>query len=462
MKIYIFLIVLFFCSCIKQVDSVQNDIVQLVTYIDTYGEAMDLDLTDSHMVVAANYQGYIIYNVYRDNSGNISSIDSIYNDSTLDDTMGDNRAQEVIISKNHDIAFITDIYDKIWLHKLGVEEYEQYVDTYLQDCYGGTWLSVAIDDQSDMNQINIFSLVKHSSSESDEEGTVGDFDEYSTSVVWKGLKDIGSSDLFPEESAAPSCEFSYNFGILPEMVHYNDGLLVVSNGELGINVLSQINESTCFEEIYECTDPSQLTKDGCDSNLSCLENTELNEESCLNEDYRWGMWDEWLPTGEYNVISTFAPSGEVDSDRIICENPPFDYYNPGLGGIFEPKGGFHPKVYASFDLPGEVNEAYIKGQTIISGLSTSNGCYISLLDDNGIVIDNLSIANGYTINGISEDNGILALSAGKDGVLLYQWNGSLNADYIGQIQTPYANQVKVDGNNILISTEDGVYIYILN
>ena len=140
----------------------------------------------------------------------------------------------------------------------------------------------------------------------------------------------------------------------------------------------------------------------------------------------------------------------------------FDYYNPGFGGIFEPEGGFHPQVYSSFDLPGEVNAVYVKDLVLFSGLSTSNGCYISLLGDNGNILENLSVANGYTINGISEDNGILALSAGRDGVLLYQWNGDLNISYMGQIETPYSNKVKVDGNNILISTEDGVYIYILN
>ena len=98
---------------------------------------------------------------------------------------------------------------------------------------------------------------------------------------------------------------------------------------------------------------------------------------------------------------------------------------------------------------------------MFSGLSTSNGCYISLLDNNGSVINNLSIANGYTINNISEDNGIIALSAGHDGALLYQWNNGLDIEYLGQIETPYSNHVKVDGDNIIISTEDGVYIYIL-
>ena len=413
MKFYILIISLFLYACIEQVESEQNDFVELVTYIDTYGEAMDLDLTDSRMVVAANYQGFIVYNLTRDNLGNISSVDSIYNDSILDDSMGDNRAQEVIVSDNHDIAFITDIFDRIWLYKLN-DESNQYVDSYLQDCYGGTWLSTAIDDQTDVNQINVFSLVKHSSSESDDEGTVGDFDEYSTSVVWKGLKDISSDDLFPEQNSSPACEFSYNFGILPEAIHYNDGLLAVSNGELGVKVLSQIDESSCF-----------------DSNT-------------------------------FELLGEFNPSGNIDVDRIACENSIFDYYNPGLGGIFEPEGGFHPQIYSSFDLPGEVNAVYVKDLVLFSGLSTSNGCYISLLGDNGTVVENLPIANGYTINGISEDNGILALSAGRDGVLLYQWNGALSIDFIGQIQTPYSNRVKVDGNNILVSTEDGVFIYILN
>ena len=190
MKFYIFLFSFLFYACIDQVESEQNDFVQLVQQIDTYGEAMDLDITDNHMVVAANYQGFIVYDITRDNLGNIASIDSIFNDAILDDSMGDNRAQEVVISKNHNIAFITDIFDRIWLYKLD-ENSNQYVDSYLQDCYGGTWLSTTIDDQTDANQINVFSLVKHSSSESDDEGTVGDFDEYSTSIVWKGLIDIG-------------------------------------------------------------------------------------------------------------------------------------------------------------------------------------------------------------------------------------------------------------------------------
>lgn len=412
MKLYIFILSILLFSCIEQLDREDASVAELVSYVNTYGEAMGSDITENKMVVAANYHGFVVYNVNRDNMGNIISIDSIYNDSILDDSMGDNRAQEVVISKNHDIAFITDIYDRIWLYKLD-ENASQYVDSYLQDCYGGTWLSTSIDDESNSNLINVFSLVKHSSSESDDEGTVGDFDEYSTSIVWKGLYDISSGDLFPEQSASPTCEFSYNFGILPEKISYNDGFLVVSNGELGVNILKQVNESSCFD-------------------------VNSNE-----------------------ILTDFVSSGNIDDDRIACENPTFDYYNPGLGGIFEPSGGFYPYIYASYDLPGEVNSVYVEDLTVFSGLSTSNGCYISLLGDDGGIIDNLSIANGYSINNISVDNDIIALSAGHDGCLLYRWNDGLDIDFIGHINTPYSNNVDVDGNNIIISTEDGIYIYFL-
>ena len=33
--------------------------------------------------------------------------------------------------------------------------------------------------------------------------------------------------------------------------------------------------------------------------------------------------------------------------------------------------------------------------------------------------------------------------------------------FIGQINTPYSNNVKLDGDNLIISTEDGIYLYTL-
>ena len=417
MKFYIYIIIFLLVSCNQPNDPVTSeDIVSFSMYIDTYGEALDVDITETSMVVAANYQGFIVYDIIRNETGNITSVDSVFNDSDMDGTMGDNRAQEVIISQNHDIAFITDIYDRIWLYKLN-EGSQQYVDNYLQDCYGGTWLNLAIDDQSD--HIKAFSLIKHSSSESDDDGTIGEFDEYSTSIVWKGLYDIDDSDIFPEDNAAPSCEFSYNFGVLPEKISFNNGILAVSNGELGVQILKQLDESSCFD------------------------------------------------SETYELLTDFVPTGDIDFDRTICQQAFDEYYNPGLNGVYEPAGGFYPYIYNSFDLPGEVNSIMFRNSVVFTGLSTSNGCYMSLLDSNGSVIDNLSIANGYTINGLDEDGGVIALSAGHDGVLLYRHWGEFDegligpVTFIGQINTPYSNNVKLDGDNLIISTEDGIYLYIL-
>ena len=44
-------------------------------------------------------------------------------------------------------------------------------------------------------------------------------------------------------------------------------------------------------------------------------------------------------------------------------------------------------------------------------------------------------------------------------MVLYQWNGALSIDFIGQIQTPYSNRVKVDGNNIGFNRRWCFYIY---
>ena len=417
MRFIIYVTILLLVSCKEPSEpNTSDNVASFVMHINTYGEALDADVTEESMIVAANYQGFIVYDISRNDTGHIVLVDSIFNDSDMDGTMGDNRAQEVVVSKNHNIAFITDIYDRIWLYKLG-ENSQQYVDNYLQDCYGGTWLSVAIDDQLD--NIKTFSLIKHSSSESDDEGTIGEFDEYSTSVVWKGLYDIDNSDAFPEDNAAPSCEFSYNFGTLPEKISFNNGLLAVSNGELGIQILKQLNESSCF-----------------DSNT-------------------------------YELLTDFNPTGDVDLDRTVCQQAFDEDYNQGLNGIYEPAGGFYPYVYSSFDLPGEVSSVMIRSSIIFAGLSTSNGCYMSLLDNDGLIIDNLSIANGYSINNLDENNGVIALSAGHDGVLLYRHWGAFSdgligpVSFVGQINTPYSNNVKLDGDNLIVSTEDGIYLYKL-
>ena len=166
-----------------------------------------------------------------------------------------------------------------------------------------------------------------------------------------------------------------------------------------------------------------------------------------------------------------ANAGEKDY-RSCCENLPCQVFEncehidtyienngyPGFGGLFSSAGGILRRIFSEFDTAGEVEALYSSGYTIFAGLSHSNGCIISILNDNGEVSGSNQFAVGYTIKGIHEHNGLLALAAGNDGILLYNWNGGADVSFIGKIETPYANNVKVAGDIIFAATEDGIEV----
>ena len=97
-------------------------IIKRLETINTEGNCLDLDvdIIDNILVAAANYNGYFMYK--------INLIDGIVSDiseqkhvaaAAMDTNLGDNRAQSVVLSKNHNIAFVMDQYDHIWLYKYG-------------------------------------------------------------------------------------------------------------------------------------------------------------------------------------------------------------------------------------------------------------------------------------------------------------------------------------------------------
>ena len=66
------------------------------------------------------------------------------------------------------------------------------------------------------------------------------------------------------------------------------------------------------------------------------------------------------------------------------------------------------------------------------------------------------------VSWIDADNGFLALASGNDGVLVYQWNGSLDVDLLTRIDSGddnYIYDVKVDGNHVYTASENGISIY---
>jgi len=401
-----FLTITLFISCRKPADPVIEDNPLVYTHWGTFdvsGECLDLDISDTILVAAANYNGFFVFSIDSANQ----TLDTVYHGTGLDPTMGDNRAERIVLSKNHGIVFILDKYDKIWMHKLNGS---QYHDNWIEDCYNGVWLSTALDDRED--GIGIYSLIRHSSAQSDTSGTIGDYDQYSTSLVWKNLIDVGPDDVFTN-SGVPACEYTYNFSILPSEVYFSSGLLSLTNGELGVLILKQTTVNICINE-----------------------------------------------NGE--EFPEFVPSGNYEDDWEYCTTPPSPgpwIPEDGLGGDFEPSGGVIPSIYSSFDTPGEVKTVFSFENTIFAGLSTSNGCHIQFIGEDGGLLNHHMIAQGYSVYGIHFDNDILALACGHDGILIYQWDGAGLPVLLGRIATSYANKIKVNNNTVFAATEDGIDIF---
>ena len=140
----------------------------------------------------------------------------------------------------------------------------------------------------------------------------------------------------------------------------------------------------------------------------------------------------------------------------IIENPTF---LGGFNGDFEPSGGFFPSIFSSFDTPGEVKTVFSFENTILAGLSKSNGCHIQFIDEDGSLLNHYMIAQGYSVYGIHFDNDILALACGHDGILLYSWDGFSLPAFLGRISTSYANKIKVNNIRVFTATEDGIDIF---
>ncbi|SVD46114.1 uncharacterized protein METZ01_LOCUS398968, partial [marine metagenome] len=133
----LFLTISLFISCRKPADPVIESNPLSYTHWGTFdvsGECLDLDISDTILVVAANYNGFFVFSIDSENH----ALDTVYHEIDMDPTMGDNRAERIILSKNHGIVFILDRYDKIWMHKLYGT---QYIDNWVEDCYNGVWLS---------------------------------------------------------------------------------------------------------------------------------------------------------------------------------------------------------------------------------------------------------------------------------------------------------------------------------
>ena len=155
--LYLMSIIIILTSCRAPSDPEGKlNIVQRLETIDTGGECVDLDVSDSLLVVAANYNGFIIYNIY--DSSNGLNPTAILRGIDMAPDLGDDKIEKVFISDTKDLIVMLDKFDKIYISdKKGLPL--DYMGDGEDDCYGGAWVDIAIDDKH--SEPKIYALIRH-------------------------------------------------------------------------------------------------------------------------------------------------------------------------------------------------------------------------------------------------------------------------------------------------------------
>ncbi len=83
-------------------------IIKRLDTIDTGGNCLDIDVSDSILVAAANYNGFIIFNLY-DSSGNFNPKQK-YHGSDLDPNTANDQISKVEISDSLAVMVLMDMY----------------------------------------------------------------------------------------------------------------------------------------------------------------------------------------------------------------------------------------------------------------------------------------------------------------------------------------------------------------
>ena len=180
--------------------------------------------------------------------------------------------------------------------------------------------------------------------------------------------------------------------------------------------------------------PPQMTLDFCELFGTC-ENEAINIEDSLS----------------YNVNDIFY----LD-DKLYIANPSKDINS---FEVYEKNGD----LVDTYVIESEVKSIYAVNDYILAG--TKDGCYITLLEGGGISSndeDKLLIADGYSIQDIYFDGMKLILSAGIEGVMVYDWDGnSMNVNNDIRIHSSYAYTARFINDMYFVATKNGLEIYNL-
>jgi len=491
-------------------------IIKRLDIITTVGQCLDLDVNDSILVAAVNFDGFTIFDLY-DSSGDFNPKQK-YHGSNLDPNVADEQINKVMISDSLSVIIFMDKYNKIYVNRFNGSPIF-YLGPPPTDCYGGAWTDFYLDESS--LSLRLYTMVDHNLA------TEYDVDENSKSLVWQNLESFTS---FPtlDEMGSINCEFSLNLSDEAENIHFSsDSLFTIGLGELGIQVYEQLDHSTCYKKIETEVENNDFHVDISDINISGwnwsglksiqadsdaeasrtllildMDGEPLNilnlqfydsQDNLINityddennseipnrlwfekeNDYYYVKFNSnneiarfqftipdvsniSLMTDQYFPIDGFNYTDNYDDDKSECEKK--SALGGDYGGMYEPAGGISPNLLLEFDTPGEINSVYSVNHSIFTGLSKSNGLLVTNINEDGSIIYQETLALGYSVKDVFVNNNIIGLAVGHDGALIYSWDGNTSFILEGRIETSFANAIKINDNIIYIATEDGIEV----
>ena len=201
-------------------------------------------------------------------------------------------------------------------------------------------------------------------------------------------------------------------------------------------------------------------------------------EYSFNPEASGSMFCEFFTTCEDNALTSIESAVEdVESslgydvsdifyldDKLYVANPRNDINSFEIYEKNQNSDELEDVVYSLFtyyETDTKVKSIYAINDYVLAG--TESGCYITLLEGGGLSDDEdskLLLAEDYTIYDIYFSENKLILSAGINGIIIYDWDGSsmdINEDM--RIHSSYAFTARFINNMYFIATKNGLEIY---
>ena len=194
----------------------------------------------------------------------------------------------------------------------------------------------------------------------------------------------------------------------------------------------------------------QISSDFCEFFTTCEDNALISTNSNV---------DEIEDSLGYDVSDIFY----LD-DKLYVANPRNDINSFEIYEKDQSSNPLDDIVYSLLtyhETDTKVKSIYAVNDYVLAG--TESGCYITLLEGGGLSDDEdskLLLAEDYTIYDIYFSENKLILSAGINGIIIYDWDGnSMDINEDMRIHSSYAFTARFINNMYFIATKNGLEIY---